>query len=60
MAAINRPIPSQLDREKVENMKAVLQIPDREKELTPIVSTTRTIHIDSPNLLSIGRSSRST
>ncbi|KAI8991688.1 ParB/Sulfiredoxin [Mycotypha africana] len=36
MSAINRPIPSILDREKVENMKTILQIPDREKELTPI------------------------
>ena len=36
MSAINRPIPSQLDREKVERMKTVLQTPDREQELTPI------------------------
>ncbi|KAI8084385.1 ParB/Sulfiredoxin [Gilbertella persicaria] len=36
MSVVNRPIPSQLDREKVENMKEVLQIPEREKELTPI------------------------
>lgn len=39
MSAINRPIPSQLDKQKVENMKQVLQIPGREEELTPIVST---------------------
>lgn len=39
MSAINRPIPSQLDKQKVENMKQVLQIPGREDELTPIVST---------------------
>jgi sulfiredoxin len=38
MSVINRPIPSQLDKEKVENMKVVLQIPGRENELTPIVS----------------------
>lgn len=38
MSAINRPIPSQLDKQKVENMKQVLQIPGREEELTPIVS----------------------
>jgi sulfiredoxin len=38
MSVINRPIPSQLDKEKVEKMKAVLQIPERENELTPIVS----------------------
>lgn len=38
MSAINRPIPSQLDKSKVENMKEVLQIPGREEELTPIVS----------------------
>lgn len=37
MSVINRPIPSQLDKEKVEKMKAVLQIPERENELTPIV-----------------------
>ncbi|CEG71332.1 Sulfiredoxin [Rhizopus azygosporus] len=36
MSAINRPIPSQLDREKVEHMKTVLQTPEREQELTPI------------------------
>ncbi|CAO3699929.1 unnamed protein product [Rhizopus microsporus] len=36
MSAINRPIPSQLDREKVERMKTVLQTPEREQELTPI------------------------
>ncbi|KAL7332224.1 hypothetical protein PS15p_204300 [Mucor circinelloides] len=36
MSAINRPIPSQLDKQKVENMKQVLQIPGREEELTPI------------------------
>jgi sulfiredoxin len=39
MSAINRPIPSQLDRQKVDNMKEVLQVPERENELTPIVST---------------------
>lgn len=38
MSAINRPIPSQLDKSKVENMKEVLQIPGREEELTPIVN----------------------
>jgi hypothetical protein len=38
MSVINRPIPSQLDNEKVKNMKQVLQIPERENELTPIVS----------------------
>lgn len=37
MSAINRPIPSQLDKAKVENMKEVLQIVGREEELTPIV-----------------------
>jgi sulfiredoxin len=37
MSVINRPIPSQLDKEKVENMKTVLQTPERENELTPIV-----------------------
>ncbi|KAI7892203.1 ParB/Sulfiredoxin [Mucor mucedo] len=36
MSVINRPIPSQLDKEKVENMKTILQIPERENELTPI------------------------
>ncbi|RCH88592.1 Sulfiredoxin, partial [Rhizopus stolonifer] len=36
MSVINRPIPSQLDREKVENMKVVLEEPGRENELTPI------------------------
>ncbi|KAI8641872.1 ParB/Sulfiredoxin [Parasitella parasitica] len=36
MSAINRPIPSQLDRVKVEKMKQVLEIPGREEELTPI------------------------
>lgn len=38
MSVINRPIPSQLDKEKVEHMKEVLQTPERENELTPIVS----------------------
>ena len=38
MSVINRPIPSQLDRVKVEDMKHVLKSPGREKELTPIVS----------------------
>ncbi|KAI8337383.1 ParB/Sulfiredoxin [Choanephora cucurbitarum] len=36
MSAVNRPIPSQLDRQKVENMKEVLQVPGREQELTPV------------------------
>ncbi|KAG0746133.1 hypothetical protein G6F57_003082 [Rhizopus arrhizus] len=36
MSVINRPIPSQLDRVKVEDMKHVLKSPGREKELTPI------------------------
>ncbi|KAI8883982.1 sulfiredoxin [Backusella circina FSU 941] len=36
MSVINRPIPSQLDRQKVDNMKEVLQIQERENELTPI------------------------
>ncbi|GAA5813783.1 hypothetical protein MFLAVUS_007270 [Mucor flavus] len=36
MSVINRPIPSQLDKEKVEHMKEVLQTPERENELTPI------------------------
>ncbi|KAI9258244.1 ParB/Sulfiredoxin [Sporodiniella umbellata] len=36
MTVINRPIPSQLDREKVENMKTVLADPSRVHELTPI------------------------
>jgi sulfiredoxin len=40
MSVINRPIPSQLDKDKVENMKVVLQIPGRENELTPIVKCT--------------------
>jgi sulfiredoxin len=43
MSAINRPIPSQLDKKKVENMKTVLQIPERENELTPIVRTKKKI-----------------
>jgi uncharacterized ParB-like nuclease family protein len=38
MSVINRPIPSQLDREKVEKMKVVLDTPGKEDELTPIVS----------------------
>lgn len=38
MSVINRPIPSHLDKEKVKNMRVVLQIPERENELTPIVS----------------------
>lgn len=38
MSVINRPIPSQLDREKVERMKVVLDTPGKEDELTPIVS----------------------
>ncbi|KAI7903341.1 ParB/Sulfiredoxin [Cokeromyces recurvatus] len=36
MSVINRPIPSLLDREKVELMKEVLKNPETEKELTPI------------------------
>lgn len=36
MSAINRPIPSILDREKVENMKKVLEEEERRDELTPI------------------------
>ncbi|KAG0748450.1 hypothetical protein G6F57_006423 [Rhizopus arrhizus] len=36
MSVINRPIPSQLDREKVEKMKVVLGTPGKEDELTPI------------------------
>ncbi|KAI8996835.1 ParB/Sulfiredoxin [Pilobolus umbonatus] len=36
MSIINRPIPSQLDREKVDHMKQILQTPGKENELTPI------------------------
>ena len=38
MSAINRPIPSILDREKVEGMKKAMQTEERKDDLTPIVS----------------------
>lgn len=39
MSAINRPIPSILDRNKVDNMKKALQTEENKDDLTPIVST---------------------
>ncbi|KAI9009318.1 ParB/Sulfiredoxin [Phycomyces nitens] len=36
LSVVNRPIPSQLDRAKVEEMKTILQTDDRKDDLTPI------------------------
>ncbi|KAI8394163.1 ParB/Sulfiredoxin [Radiomyces spectabilis] len=36
MSCINRPIPSQLDRDKVEEMKRALQDENHNQDLTPI------------------------
>ncbi|KAG0172159.1 Sulfiredoxin [Apophysomyces sp. BC1034] len=36
LSAVNRPIPSILDRAKVEEMKNLLQDPEHQEELTPI------------------------
>lgn len=49
MSAINRPIPSILDRNKVENMKKALQTEENKDELTPIVSIISLYHYELRN-----------